>query len=77
MAKESDIETRGEESGFPSKPNKLSNQIKQLTPYFRKLCFDIVIKPYTSNDGKYPRNNRVVYIKNNNFSGFQQLKTHL
>lgn len=67
-AKAGEIEIKGKESGFPSKPNRLSNQIKQLTPLFRKLGLDIIIKQYTSTDNKYPKSNKVVYITNNNFT---------
>lgn len=65
-AKEAGIEVRGKESGFPSKPNVLSRQLKMLSPGFRKLGYELSIKPYTSNDGKYPKNNKIVYIRNNN-----------
>jgi len=71
-AKEAEIETKGKESGFPSRPNRLSSQLKLLNPLFRKLGYDITIKQYTLSDGKYPKNNKIVYITNNNVSEQKQ-----
>jgi len=67
-AKTQGIETKGKESGFPARANVLSRQLKQLTPTFRKLGYQIKVEQYNLRDKKYPRNSKVVYIVNDNFS---------
>ena len=66
-AKDLDIETKGKESGFPTKPNLLSRQLKQLTPTFSRLGLMIKIIPYDSRDNKYPRGSRIIHITNEDF----------
>jgi len=67
-AKTQGIETKGKESGFPVRANVLSRQLKQLTPTFRRLGYQIKVEQYNLRDKKYPRNSKVVYIVNDNFS---------
>ncbi len=73
-AKEQQIEVRGKESGFPVRTNTLSHQLKQLTPTFRRLGYQIKIKQYYLRDGKFPKGSKVVYITNDNFAESESKK---
>ena len=47
---------------FPKLPNQLSKELKVIGPILSRLGYKIILKPYTSRDGKFPRNSMVVKI---------------